>query len=145
MLQQFTKAEAAEQCVAALASSAGINKAAANLSAGSLERTRLRCSSMSSRIVIAFRTHGIHRSCHNRLENGGELPKILGGLCASASGIRVVLMAGREKHESRQVGAAGTQRRTDDPHWQRFLPQQRHFVNNRNPPSPFPPSNVHPS
>ena len=78
MLQQFTKAEAAEQSQP-FDSSAGINKAAANLSAGSQERTRLRCSSMSSRIVIAFRTHGIHRSCHNRLENGGELPKILGG------------------------------------------------------------------
>lgn len=37
-------------------------------------------------------------------------------------GIRVVLTAGREKHESRQVGAAGTQRRTDDSQW--FLPQQ---------------------
>jgi hypothetical protein len=34
----------------------------------------------------------------------------------------VVLTAGREKHESRQVGAAGTQRRTDDSQW--FLPQQ---------------------
>jgi hypothetical protein len=48
-----------------------------------VERTRRRCSSMSSLIVIAFRTHGIHRSCHIRLENGGELPKILGGLSAS--------------------------------------------------------------
>jgi hypothetical protein len=38
---------------------------------------------MSSRIVIAFRTHGIHRNFHNRLENGGELPKILGALRAS--------------------------------------------------------------
>ena len=68
-----------------LDSSAGINKAAANLSAGLLERTRLRCSSMSSRIVTAFPTHGIHRDCHNRLENGipGELPKILGRLGAS--------------------------------------------------------------
>jgi hypothetical protein len=32
----------------------GINKTAANLSAGSLERTRLRCSSMSSWIVAIF-------------------------------------------------------------------------------------------
>jgi hypothetical protein len=36
------------------ASSAGSSKAAANLSAGSLERPRLRCSSMSSWIVAIF-------------------------------------------------------------------------------------------
>jgi hypothetical protein len=29
-----------------------------------------------------FPTHGIHRSSHNRLENWGELPKILGGVRA---------------------------------------------------------------
>jgi hypothetical protein len=31
-----------------------------------------------------FRIHGIHRSLHNRLENGSTLPKILGRLSASA-------------------------------------------------------------
>ena len=40
-------------------------------------------------------------------------------------GIRVVLTAGREKHESRQVGAAGTQRRTDDVN---LLPEKFAFL-----------------
>jgi hypothetical protein len=69
-----------------LDSSAGIRSAAAILSAGLPEGTRLRCSSMSSRIVTASPTHGIQRNFQNWLENGGALPKIFGRLRASASG-----------------------------------------------------------
>jgi hypothetical protein len=50
-----------------------------------LERTRLRCSSMSSLIVTAFPTHGIHRNFHNRLENGASYQRFLVGCMPLAS------------------------------------------------------------
>ena len=87
-----------------LDSSAGISKAAANLSAGSLERTRLRCSSMSSRIVIAFRTHGNTPELSQSSGKSGRVTKDFGG--------RRALLGLRGRGFSLHTGMAGTKFRS---------------------------------
>ena len=85
-----------------LDSSAGISSAAASRSAGLPERTRFRCSSMSSRIVNSSSpTPGIQRSFHNWLENRGGLPKMY-GRSACLGGItsdRILFLSQRKRWE----------------------------------------------